>query len=270
VWACVQALEEQENRYEAQVRAQYSAFLTVEHNLAKLKIKKAKFTKWMDEHLEVFSGEDFGTSLVTAETLVEAHQTYESQLEQMKTLLTQCQGWATSDGIEAHAEYAASQATIAEMEELLTKTSNAGEAYGANLELCREQFEKFEAMDKVATWMATQQEFFMAGAYVTPACLACCHMGVASGVASAVLVLTVCLDMIVLSASYGESLLETNSLLEQQSGWGVQLAAKKEVLDGITSEQEVILTRLGTEKENLEAIAEQGSTCVLFVVGPWL
>jgi len=210
------------------VRERFSQFVTVEHNLAKFAVKEAKFTSWMDAKLETFQAGDYGNNLVEAETLVAAHASYESQLTNMQALLETCRGWAACPGIEAHAQHEATQAALAAMEEKLEQTVAAGTQHGANLESVREQYEAFEALDKVATWAVAQQEFFSTGIY-------------------------------------GETLLETNGLIEEHSQWSVQLAAKRELVDGMSSEQDVIVERITAEKGNLDAIAEHAATYAAYL-----
>ena len=224
-WA---TLNTTENGFEASVREVYGQFMSVEHNLAKFAVKQAKFDAWMDSWSAVFASGDYGTSLVTAETLVAAYGSYEAQLVHMKTLLEACRGWAASDGIAAHEQNEATQAALAEMDSKLASVVAAGEAYAQQLRDNREQFEAFQALDKVATWAAAQQEFFSRG-------------------------------------EYGDSLLETNALIEEHAHWPSQLASKREVVAGMSSAQQVITDRIAAEAASCDAVEEVAGTYLAYL-----
>ena len=100
--------------------------------------------------------------------------------------------WATTEGIEKHARYEETQAALAAVQEKMARMEEAGTQYAAELELSRERFEKYGMLDKVVAWVEQQEALFSAGAY-------------------------------------GDTLLETNALIEEFKGWAVQHAPKKEV-----------------------------------------
>lgn len=100
--------------------------------------------------------------------------------------------WAATEGIEKHARYEETQAALAAVQEKMARMEEAGTQYAAELELSRERFEKYGMLDKVVAWVEQQEALFSAGAY-------------------------------------GDTLLETNALIEEFKGWAVQHAPKKEV-----------------------------------------
>ena len=57
------------------------------------------------------------------------------------------------------------QAKIDEVKASLAATQEAGSAYQAQLLLSRERLQKLPALDRVDTWLATQNELFSAGVY---------------------------------------------------------------------------------------------------------
>ena len=122
--------------------------------------------------------------------------------------------------MERHARYAELTERCAGVAAQLEEVNANGVAYKEQLDLAKERHEKLGALDKVYVWVTQQLEFFGAGAY-------------------------------------GDSLLETNALIEEHANWTVQLAPKQEVVDSMTSEQEVITERIESERANIATVVEQ-------------
>jgi len=171
-WA---ALEEAEGLYERTIRAQYRTFVTVEGNVAKLDAKVAKLNEWMGAQEAVFSSGEYGASLTATETLIAAYEAFETQLAQQQQAVASLKVWAATDGIDGHAQYEATQATVAQVEESLAAIAEQGAQYREYLGLTQESHDKLGQLDEVSTWMTQKSEFFGEGKYVSmPRCLCCC------------------------------------------------------------------------------------------------
>ena len=88
--------------------------------------------------------------------------------------------------------------------------------------LSQERLEKLPTLDRIDTWMDAQNELFVAG-------------------------------------NYGATLVEVATLLSSYDTFLLDLNSKKATLEGMTSEQEVITTRLAEVQEKLAATEECGA-----------
>jgi len=214
------ALEEAENEYESHIRGDYRQFRTYENTIARFNVKTEKANAWIAAQSETFASGLYGETLVATQTLLSAYATYEKQLEHFVALEATLTAWSSSDGIERHVQHPELVEALAGVSAAMVAMQEAGAAYKVQLDLAKERHEKLGALDKVYVWVTQQLEFFGAGAY-------------------------------------GDSILETNALIEEHGNWSVQLAPKQEVVDSMSSEQEAITERIENERSNVATVVEQ-------------
>lgn len=217
------ALDEAENAYETDVRSTYDTFLVLENTLAKFDIKIAKLDAWMDAQNEVFASDTYareGTTLTTVETLLDAYAAYSGQLAHFREVANELYSWLTMERMDEHADQPDRVETYNAAMEKLGTMEAAGVAYEEQLQLCKERCEKFSALNKVDAWMNSKLELFSA-------------------------------------QQYGESMDETKQLLEDHAAFAGQAAPMKEVVDTMSSEQEVIMEQVKVHQEKMGTTEEQ-------------
>ena len=128
--------------------------------------------------------------------------------------------WQTVETMESYQEEILGRQ--AELKEKLATTEAAAEEYHMQLLLSQERLEKLPTLDRIDTWMDAQNELFVAG-------------------------------------NYGATLVEVATLLSSYDTFLLDLNSKKATLEGMTSEQEVITTRLAEVQEKLAATEECGA-----------
>jgi Ca2+-binding EF-hand superfamily protein len=133
-----EGLEKAENAYESALRDKYAKFQEVDFKTAKFRAKAGKMSDWAAGAQGRFAGnahEDPAVGAVEAETMVDGHKIYESQLDQYKQTLLVLLGIV--DDVKEVPEHADSATVAGQADELQATMANlegAGAAYGEALD----------------------------------------------------------------------------------------------------------------------------------------
>ena len=97
-----QALEKQEDLYEASLVQAYLHFQRLDTILGKFNVKMEKVGTWLRRTTPLFQNNDYGSNLTSARSLCENKELLKQQLELLDEVPATLLEWATGDSIELH------------------------------------------------------------------------------------------------------------------------------------------------------------------------
>jgi actinin alpha len=154
------ALKSQEDTFEASVRDSYAHFQVLDTTIAKFKSKHAKAMSWLASQRGIFTGADYGDSVVVCGSLLDNYALFDSQFKLYKEGAEVLRGWSKDNLMPLHAGHPELEALMKQLDEAIAETDSAARTYHKMLTLNKKEYAKLSTLQKPETWISQVDAVF--------------------------------------------------------------------------------------------------------------